>query len=162
MPRGRLLFPFLAELGRFDASTTTFDEDFKEGVLVDADDDGIGERRRGEHPSVRIPCQVEPERDDEQRVLPSGNAPRSRLALVMHFEDLERMSLVDASTGDAIVRPGDRLGALYTLGGALVQRFAPGLYVTEARSLGFGLGGMRNLLLVRLSDRPQGAGRNGA
>jgi hypothetical protein len=42
--RGRLIFPFIAELHRLDtqamapATTTT---DFKEPVLVDTDDDGV-------------------------------------------------------------------------------------------------------------------------
>jgi hypothetical protein len=48
---------------------------------------------------------------------------------------------VDAASGDALVRPGDRLAALYDKAGALVQavRTPPGLYVTEARPTGFGL-----------------------
>ena len=170
--RGRLIFPFLAELCRLDTRGTAqgepdgtgslgagYDPDFKESVLVDRNDDGVGERVRREYPAIRLPCQVEPEVFDALRLLASGNAPRSRLELVFHFADLERVGLVDPTSGDALLRPGDRLIALCDLAGVLVQaiRTPPGLYVTEARPLGFGLNmanPQRNLLLVTFGDRP--------
>ncbi|NVJ28857.1 hypothetical protein HUW62_47470, partial [Myxococcus sp. AM011] len=97
------------------------------------------------------------------RMAPSGNSPRTSFELVFHFRDLERLGLVDAATGDALIRPSDRLGALYDVAGALVQavRTPPGLYVTEARPTGFGLHRRRprrNLLLVTFNDRPQARG----
>ena len=170
--RGRLIFPFLAELFRLDTAAMAsvdpdgpgplaggYDPDFKEPVLVDANDDGVAEPFRREHPPVRVPCQVEPEAFEALRMATSGNTPRSSLDLVFHFMDLERLGLVDAASGDAMIRPSDRLGALYALDGALVQavRTPPGLYVTEARSIGFGLHRRRpsrNLLLVSFQDRP--------
>ena len=175
--RGRLIFSFLAELFRLDTHAmatvdpdgggpleTGYDPDFKELVVVDQDDDGIGERRRAEHEPVRVPCQVDTKVFEELRMFASGNAPRSRIDLVFHFKDLERLGLVDAASGDALVRPGDRLAALYDKAGALVQsvRTPPGLYVTEARPTGFGLNmarPRRNLLLVAFEDRQPAAGR---
>ena len=61
--RGRLIFPFIAELHRLDtqAMAPDYDEDFKEPIPVDTDDDGVGEPFRREHPPVRVPCQVDPE-----------------------------------------------------------------------------------------------------
>ena len=174
--RGRLIFAFLADVARLDTAATAadpdgagpltsgYDPDFGESVRVaaegDGDDDGVPVRR--EHPPVRIPCQVETKVVDELRALGTGNAPRSRVDLVFHFRDLERLGLVDEATGDALVRPGDRLVALHDRAGALVQavRTPPGLYVTEARPVGFGLGlarPRRNLLLVAFEDRPQAA-----
>ena len=176
--RGRLIFPFLAELCRLDTAAMAavdpdgpgpleggYDPDFKEPVLVDQDDDGIGERVRQEHPPVRVPCQVDTKAFEELRMLASGNAPRSRIDLVFHFKDLERLGLVDAASGDALIRPGDRLAAIRDLCGDLVQevRTPPGLYVTEARPIGFGLNmarPRRNLLLVTFEDRRQGARRH--
>ena len=170
--RGRLIFAFLAEVARLDTlaiaqvdpdgpgpSTSGYDPDFKESVLVDADDDGIGERVRKEHPPVRLRCQVEPEAFEELHMFASGNAPHSRIVLVFHFRDLEQQGLVDAATGDALIRPGDRLAAIYDLNQVLVQaiRNPPGLFVTEARPIGFGLNlakPSRNLLLVSFSNRP--------
>ena len=170
--RGRLIFPLLAQLHRLETaamaaagpdgaggSASGYDEDFREPVLVDADGDGVAEPFRREYPPLRIPCQVEPEAFEALRMTAAGNAPRSALELVFHFRDLERLELVDAASGDALVRPGDRLGGLYDIEGRLVQavRTPPGLYVTEARSIGFGLNRRRptrNLLLVSLQDRP--------
>ena len=95
----------------------------------------------------------------------SGNAPRSRIDLVLHFKDLERMALIDPASGDALIRPSDRLGGIYDKTGALVQaiRTPPGLYVTEARPIGFGLNRSRprrNLLLVTFNERPLAARRS--
>lgn len=175
--RGRLIFPFLAEIHRLDTLATAtedpdgsgphaggYDPDFKESVLIDEDGDGIGERVRKEHPPVRVPCQVEPEAFDMLRTFASGNAPRSDIDLIFHFSHLEYLHLVDPATGDALIRPGDRLSAIYQLTGELVQavRTPPGLYVTEARPIGFGLGRsrpQRNLLLVSFNDREQAARR---
>ncbi|MCP4680461.1 MAG: hypothetical protein GY854_34250 [Deltaproteobacteria bacterium] len=175
--RGRLIFAFLAELYRLDTLATAtedpdgtgpleggYDPDFKESVLVDLDDDGIGERVRLEYPPVRIPCQVEPDTFDQLRMFASGNAPRSNIDLVFHFKNLEQMGLVDPDTGDALIRPGDRLAGIYDKIEALVQavRTPPGLYVSEARPIGFGLNmarSRRNLLLVSFSDRQQAARR---
>ena len=175
--RGRLIFPFFAELFRLDTAgtattdpdgagplTSGYDPDFKEPVGVDSNDDGIAEPVRIEHPAVRVPCQVEPKTFEELRMFAAGNSPRSRVELVFHFRDLERLGLVDAPTGEALVRPGDRLGAVYDTAGTLVQtvRTPPGLYVSEARPIGFGLHRprpSRNLLLVAFEDRQLAAGR---
>jgi hypothetical protein len=174
--RGRLIFPFLAELHRLDSQAMAtedpdgagplasgYDPDFKEPVLVDADDDGVAEPYRRERPPVRVPCQVEPEALEALRMTAIGNTPRSNIDLVFHFRDLERLDLVDATTGDALIRPSDRLGALYDVAGNLVQavRTPPGLYVTEARPSGFGLHRQRprrNLLIVTFQDRPAARG----
>ncbi len=175
--RGRLIFKFLAELHRLDTKalatedpdgagplTGGYDPDFKEPVLVDTNEDGIGERIRNEHAPVRVPCQVEPDTFEALQEYASGNSPRSRVRLVFHFAELERLGLVDFATGDALVRVGDRLGALYDLGGALVQavRTPPGLFVTEAKPMGFGLfmpRPRRNLLLATFEDRETAAPR---
>ena len=149
MTRGRLIFALLAELHRVDPQGTSYDPDFDEPV-------GPG---RGELPPVRVRCQVEPRSLEEVQMRLAGNAPRSRLQLVFHFRDLEALGLVETSTGEAAIRPGDRLGALYDVSGTLVQtiRTPPGLYVTEARPIGFGLGRrpQRNLLGVTFESREQ-------
>jgi len=172
--RGRLIFAFRARIHRLDRalmivappdSGRGLDPDFHEPVLVDRDGDGVGERDRLELPPVLVPCQVEPKAMDEQRMFAAGSSPDSKLQLVMHFRDLERLELVDPDTGEVLVGPGDRLGALYDRAGELVQkvRTPPGLYVTEARPIGFGLNlsrPRRNLLLVTFEDRQQAYGRS--
>jgi hypothetical protein len=175
--RGTLIFAFLAELHRLDTLATSavdpdgagplssgYDPDFKEPLLVDADEDGLGSSTRREHTPVQLPCQVEPDVFEALAMAASGHSPRSEVKLVFHFRDLERLGLVDLASGEARVRVGDRLGALLDRSGALVQRIRtpPGLYVTEARPIGFGLfrpRPQRNLLLATFQPRSTTAPR---
>jgi hypothetical protein len=161
--RGALLFVFLAELhradrrGRASNSPVQMDQDFREPVRVDRNGDGVGEPERRELPPVYVPCQVEPEKFEELRLYPSGNAPDSALDLVFHFRDLERMALVDEG-GNALIAVGDRLGGIYTksMKAEWLVRNPPGLFVAEVRPIGFGLGlsrPRRNLLLVSFQER---------
>lgn len=167
--RGRLIFSFRAQIFRADPVTTRnvdpdgsgrggFDDDFKEPVLVDHDGDGVSDFKRSELEPVLIPCQVEPVANEVLRMTGGGDSPASSMALVFHFADLERLGLVDSTTGEALIRKGDRLGSLVDRSGVVVQTFPdpPGLYVVESRPIGFGLGlfmSRRNLLFVKFGDR---------
>ena len=162
--RGRLVFTFLAEIYRLDSFAMNqagdYDHDFKEPKLVDHDNDGVADLLRREYPPIRVPCQVEPESFETLRMTVSGNTPKSSFDLVFHFRDLENLGLVDKNTGDVLIKPSDRLNAIYSRDGELIQsiRTPPGLYVTEARPFGFGLyrkNPSRNLLLVSFEDRTQ-------
>jgi hypothetical protein len=165
--RGSLLYVFLAELHRLDRrspgpnSPVQMDDEFREPIRIDRNGDGVGKERRHELPPVFVPCQVEPEKFEEQRLLPSGNAPDSTLDLVMHFRDLEHMGLVDGA-GNAVIAVGDRLGGIYTrsMRPEWTVRNPPGLFVTQVRPSGFGLGlgrARRNLLIVTFTERALGA-----
>ena len=163
--RGRLINPFLAEIARLDTSATAadpdgagplasgYDPDFKETIVVE-EPTGRRDARREMTP-IRIPCQVEVGAFETLQQLAPGSSPSSRVTLVFHFADLERLGLVDAATGDALLRVNDRLVAIYDMAGNLVQavRTPPGLYATEVQPQSFGLGGARNLLLVTLQSR---------
>lgn len=140
------------------ALTSGYDADFQETVLVPISN-GRGADARREKPPVRIPCQVEVQAFGELTELLPGNSPRSNLVLVFHFRDLEKMGLVDPTTGDALLRVGDRLAAIRDYRtGELVQaiRTPPGLYLTEAQPQSFGLGLSRNLLLATFTERALG------
>ena len=155
--RGRLIHPFLAEFARLDAAAMAedVDPDFREPPLAPGEPDAVGPRVRRELAPVRVPCQVEVESFEALRMMGAGNAPRTRVELVLHFRDLERLELVDPATGSARLGAGDRLIALYDRAGTLVQT-TPGLFVVEARPIGFGLGlarAQRNLLLLVLEGR---------
>jgi hypothetical protein len=172
--RGALIQVFLAEVVRLDRSamsaprlgtgTSALDDDFREPRAIDDDDDGIGERVRIELPPVRIPCQIEPEEIDDLRSFAAGSSPRHEVRLVFHFRDLERLGLVDRATGEALLFPGDRLGAIFDRDGGLVEAYPmpAGMFLTERRASGFGLDlrrPRRNLLLVRFEERQQATGR---
>jgi len=167
--RGRLIQVFAAELAQLDVVATAadpdgpgpltsgYDADFQETVLLPTAD-GTGVDARREKPSSRIPCQVEVQAFGELQEVLTGNSPRAQLVLVFHFQDLERMGLVDRTTGDALLRVGDRLVAIRDYHtGALIQaiRTPPGLYLTEAQPE-FGLGQRRNLLLATFNERAVG------
>lgn len=164
--RGRLINPFLAEIAQLDTVSTDadpdglgpltsgYDDDFKETAVV-ALPSGKRADARKEKPLLRIPCQVEVSTFETLVQLASGASPTSRVALVFHFRDLESMALVDAHTGEALLRVNDRLVGIYTMHGELVQaiRTPPGLYATEVQPQSFGLGLLRNLLLVTFQER---------
>lgn len=167
--RGRLLQMFLAELAQLDVAATAadpdgagpltsgYDPDFQETVLS-PNTRGPGQDARREKPPVRVPCQIEVQAFNELAELATGNSSRSRLVLVFHFADLERLGLVDPATGDARLQVGDRLVAIRDhRTGDLVQavRTPPGLYLLEPQPQ-FGLGGRRNLLLATFGERALG------
>lgn len=163
--RGRLINPFLAEIAQLDTVATAadpdgagpltsgYDPDFKETVLVAPGGERVDARR--ETPFVRVPCQVEVGTLQAMQQLAAGNSPNSRIVLVFHFQDLERMALVEAESGEARLRVNDRLVAIRSLHGDLVQtvRTPPGLFATEVQPQSFGLGLSRNLLLVTFEER---------
>lgn len=162
--RGRLLFVFYAEFVRVDTTATatspsTLDPDFREPRLVLGDDpDAIAALDRPELPRVKVPCQVEPESFQALHMISAGNEPTSKVQVVLHFRDLEGLGLVDASTGRALIGPGDRMTGFYDRAGRLVE--TADLYVTEARPTGFGFGLLRphrNLLVVVLENRAASA-----
>ena len=154
MTRGRLIFPFTAELARYDAAATAvdpgFDDDFREARPLP---DAAGRR---EHPPVHLRCQVEPAQVEALSMAPAGATPESTVVLIFHFADLEAAGLV-GTAGEPGIRIHDRLVALRDHKGNVVLQPVdpPGLYATEVRPLGYGLGGRRNLLLAKFEDRRQ-------
>src|SRR5690606_15990432 len=99
----------------------------------------------------------EPLRTAEQRQGAAGNAPDGRVTLVFHARDLAAAGLLEPTTGMPKIRVNDRLVALYSVRGDLMQRMAPPLYATEVQANDFGLGGALNLFIAHFDDRPQGA-----
>ena len=165
---GKLLFPCLAELCRLDptvmAVTPGYDPDFAEPRVVDGDGDGVGDAARAELPPVVVPCQVEPGEQERLAMTPAGDVPRSRMVLVFHTRDLAARGLYDRSVGRLDLRAGDRLARITTLVGTPVYtpREGHGLFLTEAKLAGWGLGRVptANLVLATFEDRP--AQRRGA
>ncbi len=167
--RGKLIFPFNAVLARLDTTATAadpdgpgglasgFDFDFKETTLAPTGST-VGVDARKESALVTIPCQVEMDAFQQQRILADADSPNSELALVFHFSHLEREGFVDALTGAANINPSDRLVRILDKCGDVViePEVPPGLYATESRPIGIGLGRKRNLLLVTFAERPIG------
>lgn len=156
--RGRLLFPLLAELQQLDTDATRaaggYDPAWRT-VTVTYAPDGTRTTNERYKTAIRLPCQIEPSRDNAQNSTPAGNIPASSIVLIFHFADLERASLIDPN-GDPLLRVNDKFIALYTMNGGFVRRMNPELYATEILSGGLGLGGTRNLAVVTFKNTPQG------
>lgn len=164
--RGKLIFPFDIRLATLDVArtkgdpdgvgplTTGYDDVFREPVKVATGGAQVGSSARKER-IVSLRAQIEPAQFEVLRMMQSGNAPRSEVTLVLHFKDLELADMVNTATGEALVRVNDRLHAIYSLDGELIQqiRNPPGLFVHEVQPRGFGFGRKRNLLLVVLRER---------
>lgn len=155
--RGRLIRPVLAEIARLDTSATreagAYDDDFRTVRASRVGPERAGGRRELE--PVRVPVQVEPTKEAEQKQAPAGNMPFTWVTLVMHHLDLVRLELVDEN-GLPKVRVNDRLVALYTSKGELIQRMAPPSYAVSVQAGGFGLGSNRNLWIANFASRQQG------
>lgn len=174
--RGRLIFPFVVEIARLDTSSTEadpadadpdrpvdsgFDPIFREPrVLPDSANDTTGTTARQELPVVQIPAQIEAETFDRLQMLASGDSPEGLFRIILHFKDLERLSLVRAN-GVAAFNPGDRLHRiLHKRDLSLVQEIPdpPGLYARHLLPRGWGLSVInpkRNLLFIDFEARTQ-------
>ncbi len=171
--RGRLIWPMKAELFRLsqegtDADpdgagplTSGYDDVLREPILLPADgvggSDRVGASHRVELDPILLPCQVEDRNWEALMASLGGDDPRVELTLIFHFGDLERLGLVDSTSGDALIRKGDRLGSIRDFHlETVVQavRTPPGLYVTHAQPRSYGLSaGTRNLLAVVFRGR---------
>lgn len=169
MPRGRLIFPFLIDIAQLDTAATAadpdasgpaisgYDPDFREPIVLPPTDDSsaVGEAVRVEK-LVQLPAQIEPEQQDKLVMMVTGQSPSSRRTLIFHFADLERLGMVEADTGRPTIRTSDRLAAIRNFRtGELIESIPeqPGMFATEVRSIGFGLGPTRNLLLAVFEER---------
>ena len=163
--RGRLIFPFLCEIAQLDLAATEtagYDADFREPKILPTTD-RIGASARREAALIRVPGSFHtPQTSFALQQSPTGNLNRVDLIVLFHFADLEAAGLVEASTGTALIKIGDRLNAIYTPDGTLVQKFPdpPGAYVERAAPL-MGLGGTRNLLEVNFQSNDQGLPTSG-
>lgn len=162
--RGRLIFPFLAEIARLDTasmvSNSDYDTVFREPKqTAPVSGQGPGTTKRRELAAVRLPAQVEIGSQGKANQGFSGTVLDGSVTLIFHMRDLEAASLVDSVTGDPLIRVSDRLVAVYDRSGSLVQTFRPTLYATTVQPIGYGLGlfsvSKRNLLMVVFEDREQ-------
>jgi hypothetical protein len=170
--RGRLIHPFLIEIFRLDQLATAADPDgpgplqsgyddvYRETITLPSSD-LIGTDARVETAAILIPAQCHTGATPGQMMAlketVTGNIASANLQVLVHFEDLERLNLVDPTSGVALLKVGDRLNAIYTMEGVLAQKILtpPGLYCTQAMAI-FGLGGQRNLLEMSFESRDTG------
>lgn len=157
--RGRLIQRFQAVLFRVDPTTTAavsgggYDDIWNWTKPVN-DGTQLGATSRREYAAVRVPCQIDrgATRADDQLTV-GGQVMRPDYILTMHEPDLFAASLIDTDGRPAIFQ-GDRIAAIETMAGQVVQTFAnpPGLFVVGTERAGYGLNcfgtAKVNLLLV--------------
>jgi hypothetical protein len=155
-----------ATIARLDTDATDtaagYDPVMREVILADGDGDGIGESLRQET-EVLIPVQVENDRDEQQRMMGSGDVPQSAVVLIVHLRDMERLGLRDSSRpGGIVLKKGDRLVRIQDKAGT-VRDFPVaakgGYYCTHVRLADGFVGGRANLSYLSFAERPQGVTR---
>ena len=154
-PGNRLQNPLVAEIERVDLDGARAAGDY---------DDVFRTRKPGAEPrylaAVRVPAQVELGQWGQRNQREAGDAPDTRVTLVMHYDELRRLGLVDPETHEALFRKGDRLVRILErrtfLPAQGVRVAEGGLYATSVGPAGAGLDGKRNLLLVSFDERPRG------
>ena len=165
MPRGRLISKFLIGVCRLDTQATAdvvgggYDEDFREPIKTAVAGNPVGQSSRREMAEVRVPVQIHTERVNEQQQMAGGQTPKTRTVYLAHVKWLERNGLV-GTDGRALIKPGDRIAALYQKDGTLIETFTnpPGQYVVKAVPDSYGLAlhnPKRNILAITIDDRQQ-------
>lgn len=168
MPRGRLIFPFLATVVRLDTEATAadpgvtgatsgYDPIFREPLklpdLTTPTQPSTVDARKYLLP-IDVLCQVEPiEFDDEATMFAAGKSPSVFIRLVFHYRELEAAGLV-GTNGEPLIRLNDRLTKLARKTGETVRIYRdPGFFAVQVQDIGHGIGPFRNLLLVDFQDR---------
>lgn len=161
--RGRLIFPHTVRIARIDPEAIEaagpggaggMDDDFREPLLEEEESGRVVPVRR-ELAVVELPAQVEPGEFDAFVEVPGGSSPRGDLQLTLHFRDLEAAGLV-GDDGGALLRAGDRLVSVVNPRGGELRLRVP-LYIATTTPDSWGFGGGPNLLVVTLTDRPEGS-----
>lgn len=144
-----LIFPELVVIARLDQAAT-WDED-PPGDPSEGYDPILGEpyvyhssgvrtSTRQEMAEITIPCQYEEISENRLRTIFTGDAPVTQVTLVLDMQDLRDNSLISSSTGDCLLKPGDRIVRLETKTGIVTRTFKDELYIYEVRSGSHGFG----------------------
>lgn len=162
MSRGRLILPLVAVIAPLDVETMgtagSYDNVFDEVKRVDLLSDGVGTLDRKEKAQIEVLAQVETDREEMQRLSPSGNVAETAIALVLHLSNLERLGYYNRTTGALSLKVGDRLVRIKSRNGrrTMMEFERVPVYCSHVKALGAFLGNDANLVLMQFEDRPQG------
>lgn len=164
-----LLWPMIALVHRLDTNSTWdidppgdlaegYDPILREPVVYRSA--GARVSARQELTVVRVPCQVETARTEDLQMVFTGDDPDSLVVFVLSRPDLRNLNLIDSTTGNVLLKPGDRISALekYGFPGTIVKQYEKPLYIYQVvspRSQGFGADGY-DLELVYTTHRKTG------
>lgn len=163
--RGRLIYPYRVTVARVDpvaieaagpGGADGFDDVWRTPIL-ETTGDTSGPVRRELDP-ITFEVQVEPGVFADLRRLMAGFAPEGEMVMTAFMSDFEDAGLIEAD-GNVSLRPGDRVVDFADRDGTTVLSIAdpPGLYIDNANPESWGFTGAHkaNLVIIRLTDRPQ-------
>jgi hypothetical protein len=103
-------------------------------------------------PAVRVPCQVEVADFERLQQLFQGDVPTTALTLVLSRIDLERLGLIDTSTGRPVFNVNDKVTQFERFG-KIIRTFVEPLYVWQVQPASWGFGNGYDLELLHCGDR---------
>jgi hypothetical protein len=161
--RGRLIFPKLIEIARLntEAIEQAGDYDHTFGEIRSSNRNRPGQTRtvQRQETLVRVHAQIETDTFKRISMGGLGQVPESRMVCVCFGPELEDAGLLDAATKQCLLKPTDRLAAIYEIDETLILSIVdpPGLYATQVQPSGFGFGaGGYNLVELSFEGRPHG------
>jgi hypothetical protein len=179
--QGRLIFAQWTAILRLDPAATVAAGQhpvFKEPIPSYSPAGKAGavrsDTRKYIQPPVFIQAQIERYTYRQMRQGQGGDVPDSKLTLVMLAADLKRLGLLDPDTGEPVLKKDDKCLGTWSSCSTAKQAVAalmkqaqnvidpPGLYCTEIKPGGEGLGGTRNLFIMTFDDREHGVVRSGS
>lgn len=133
-------------------ATTGYDPDFREPIALQASGGAPVTDTRVYGEDISIPCQIEFKTYEELQMIEAGDANLSKIAIVLHRRDLQRLGLLDAD-GNITIKKGDKIVRFEKNGRTtLVPHEQLWVYRIDPASQGFGPDGY-DLHIVWTADR---------
>ena len=167
-PRTPLIFPSRIVIERFDPAATRavnpageptsgFDDVLQEPVRYTSG--GVTQTPRQDMTEVIIPCQCETKSYEELQMVFTGNDPVTRDVFVLHRRDLANLNLIDATTGNCVLKAGDRIVRQQKATGQVVRTWQKPLYIYQVLPGSHGMGpDDYDLHMVYTTHRPASPG----
>lgn len=161
--RGRLICPIKIGIARIDTATIESESGYDPVFKTPLKSKPFGARgpregSRRELAEILLPAQSEILDFNKMRQGPSGDVPDYRVSYVLFRPHLEKLGLIDSTTGKPLIGKNDRITAKYKKRDeSLIRTFEdPQVFVTEVADAGEGFDGQTNLLILVTDDRPLG------
>lgn len=159
-----LIFPKRVTIGRLDTAATKLTAPGVNTALrtmrTTNANDGSPRVQAQEYVSVTLEAQVETARYGDARNTPLGNSPGSNMRLVFDRIDCENAGLLDATTGDPLLKTGDRLERITELDGTSIWTPRHGhtayLRITQAELTDLGFRSGASTVVLHVEERPTG------
>lgn len=159
-----LIFPKLVTIGRLDTAATKLTAPGVNTALrtlrTTNANDGSPRMQAQKYVSITLEAQVETGRYGDARNTPLGNSSGSNMRLVFDREDCENAGLLDPTTGESLLKTGDRLESITDLDGTSIwtPRHGHTTYLrivqSELTDLGFRAGA--STVVLHVEERPTG------